>query len=74
MIAEAIFATVPPSNSIRSGSSTPNILVILEMTRVAISECPPNSKKLSWTLGWSIPKTSAQTSANATSSGVRGET
>ncbi len=40
-------ATVGPSNSARSGSSTPNSCRTRETTRVASSECPPSSKKSS---------------------------
>ena len=47
--ARASPATVGPSNSARSGSSTPNTSRMRETTRVASSECPPSSKKLSST-------------------------
>ena len=39
---------------------------------MAISECPPSSKKLSWMPIAATPITSAQISASSSSSGVRG--
>ena len=45
----AISATVGPSKSARSGSSTPNTSRTRDTTRVASSECPPSSKNSSST-------------------------
>ena len=42
-------ATVGCSNKLRNGNSTPNASRTRDMTCVASSECPPNSKKLSCT-------------------------
>ena len=67
-------ATVGPSNSARSGSSTPNTARMRETTRVASSECPPSSKKLSSTPTRSSRSTSAQIPASTSSTGVRGAT
>ena len=67
-------ATVGPSNSARSGTSTPNTCRTRETTRVASSECPPSSKKLSVTPTRSSRSTSAQISASTSSAGVRGAT
>ena len=42
--------------------------------RVPRSECPPRSKKLSWTPTSSVPRTSLQASARVRSNSVRGAT
>ena len=42
-------ATVGASNRARNSSSTPRFSRTRAITRVASSECPPRSKKLSWT-------------------------
>jgi hypothetical protein len=70
----AISATVGPSKSARSGSSTPNSSRTREITRVPRSECPPRSKKLSSTPTRSRRSTSAQIPASTSSTGVRGAT
>lgn len=48
------------SNSRRSGISTPNAFCTREAIRVASSECPPSSKKLSFAPTRARPSTSAQ--------------
>ena len=62
------------SKTARSGSSTPNTCRTREITRVASSECPPSSKKLSSAPTRSRPSTSAHTPASTSSVGVRGAT
>ncbi len=62
------------SNTVRRGSSTPNASRTCATTRVASSECPPNSKKSSRTPTCSSFSTSAQIPANACSVGVRAAT
>ncbi len=51
--------TVGASNRARSGSSTPKRSRTRAITRIASSECPPRSKKLSWTPTRSSRSTSA---------------
>ena len=50
----------------------PKVELMREMTRVARSEWPPSSKKLSWMPGFSKDMTSPQIRAISFSSGVRG--
>ncbi len=67
-------ATVGARNSSRSGSSTPKDARMRETTRVASSEWPPTSKKLSSAPTRGRPSTSAQSVASFSSVGVRGAT
>jgi hypothetical protein len=67
-------ATVGPSKSARSGSSTANTSLTRETTRMASSECPPSSKKLASTPTVSSRRVSAQIPASTSSAGVRGAT
>ncbi len=60
------------SNTARTGSSTPSTTRIRDTSRVASSECPPRSKKLSSTPTRSRPSTCANTSHSACSPGVAG--
>ncbi len=65
-------ARVGASNRVRSGTSAPNASRMRETTRVASSECPPTSKKLSCAPTRSSRSTSAQIPARISSAGVRG--
>ncbi len=67
-------ATVGLSKSARSGISTPKTSRMREATRVARSECPPSSKKLSATPTRSRRRVSAQIPATTSSAAVRGAT
>src|SRR6185369_9327685 len=58
----------------RNGTSTPNMLLTRDTACVANSECPPNSKKLSWIPTFSTPSTSAQIPHTISSTAVRGPT
>ena len=63
-----------PRTASRSGSRTPNALLILPSTRMASSECPPSARKLSVTPTCSRLSTSAQIAASCVSVAVRGAT
>jgi hypothetical protein len=63
---------VAASNRARSGTSTWSVSRSRERTRVASSECPPSSKKLSSRPTRSAFRTSDQIPAIISSSGVRG--
>ncbi len=65
-------ATVGASNSTRTASSAPSVARIREISRVASSEWPPRSKKLSSTPTWARPSTSANSPASSCSWGVLG--
>ncbi len=65
-------ATVGASNSVRTGSSTFSIERMRLASRVASSECPPRSKKLSSIPTLSSPSVLANRVASACSVGVRG--
>jgi hypothetical protein len=61
-------------NTSRMEISTPNVTWIWASTRMATSECPPRSKKLSCAPTRSTRSTCAQISASTSSTGVRGAT
>ena len=65
-------ATVGASNRVRSGNFIPNVACIWATIRVANSECPPSSKKLSSMLTVGRPNILANSSHNSCSSGVLG--
>src|ERR1039458_7797461 len=58
------------SKSDRRENSTSNTCPIREITRVASSECPPSSKKLSPVPTFGAPSTSAQMSARSADIGM----
>ncbi len=60
------------SNSVRTGNSTLSIERMRLASRVASSECPPRSKKLSSIPTFSSPSVLANRVASACSTGVRG--
>ena len=62
-------AGVGCSNTARTASSAPSTARTRDTSRVASSECPPRSKKLSSTPTRSRPSTCANTSHSARSSG-----
>src|ERR1700755_152597 len=65
-------ATVGDSNNTRNATSTFNATRTRDITCVANSECPPNSKKLSFIPTRSTPSTSLQIPHNTSSTAVRG--
>ncbi len=65
-------ATVGVSNSARTGTSTPIADRTRLISRVASSECPPSSKKLSSIPTRSTFSTSAKRTARSSSRGLRG--
>src|SRR5262245_41154037 len=67
-------ATVGPSKMLTSETSTPSSFLSREMTRMAISELPPRSKKLSWTPICWMPSSSCQTPAIWRSASLCGAT
>src|SRR5205814_6961604 len=66
--------TVGRSNRTRTATSTPNTFLTRDITCVASSECPPNSKKLSSTPTLSAPSNCSHTPHNISSSAFRGPT
>ena len=70
--ARASAATLGASNRLRIATSTPSTARIRLISRVANSECPPSSKKLSSMPTRSTPSTSANSPHSSSSCGVRG--
>ena len=73
-ISAARSATVGVSKMARNGISTWKASVTRDSARMPSRECPPRSKKLSYTPTRSTPSSSAQMSATSASTGVRGAT
>src|SRR5215218_2240151 len=67
VIVLARLTTVGNSNTQRSGSPTPNSSLSLDTNCVPSSECPPSSKKLSYTPTPLIPNNSSHISATLSS-------
>ncbi|SLI22657.1 Uncharacterised protein [Mycobacteroides abscessus subsp. abscessus] len=65
-------ATVGASKISRTGSSAPNSVCRAAVRRVASSEVPPMSKKLSSAPGTGRPSTCSNTAATRRSTSVRG--
>ena len=71
---DASSATVGRARNVVSGTWTPRVCPILAQILAAARECPPRSRKWSWTPTRSAPSTSAVMAASRCSVSPRGAT